>query len=61
MICIDMDMPKGCWECPLVKESLTYNADIDGLEPIFRCGLSLKKLYKNKRRKDCPLKEIKEN
>ena len=54
---IEMAMPKGCWGCPLVKESITYNADIGGFEPIFRCAISLKKLYKNRRRKDCPLKE----
>lgn len=56
---IDMEMPKSCWGCYLAKESFIYNADIDSLEPIFRCGLSLKKIYKTKRRKDCPLKEIK--
>ena len=55
---IEMDMPKSCWGCPLVKESITYNADIDGYESVFRCGFSLKKLHKTKRRKDCPLKEI---
>lgn len=56
---IDMEMPKSCWGCYLAKESFTYNADTDRLEPIFRCVISLKKLYKTKRRKDCPLKEIK--
>ena len=53
----NMDMPKSCYECHLVKEFVTHNAETGNIEPVFRCGLSLKKLCETKRRKDCPLKE----
>ena len=55
---IDMDMPKGCAYCPIC-ELVTYKQ----CPVFFLCPITEKKVnldvYKNKRRKDCPLKECK--
>jgi hypothetical protein len=60
MIQIDMEMPKGCWSCPLKLGSDHY----------YRCsylgkyidppGYLVKNWATTERLKDCPLIEVKE-
>ena len=50
---IEMDMPKCCYTCPL--SYLVHNLERD----IIMCSFLGIGGYQAKRRKDCPLKEIK--
>ena len=56
MVQIDMDMPVGCFGCPIKDGTLT----ISGKYKHF-CGFTKKELNdKTKRHESCPLIEVKE-
>lgn len=53
MIQIDMEMPEGCTDCPLIAEEYTGAG-------VYECVWLQKRCLRNQRRKDCPLREVKE-
>lgn len=56
MVQIDMDMPVGCFDCPIREGTLTITGKYKHY-----CGFTKKKLSdKTKRHESCPLIEVKE-
>lgn len=53
MVQIDMEMPENCIDCPLIAEEYTGAG-------VYECVWLQKRCLQNQRRKDCPLREIKE-
>lgn len=53
MILIDMPMPKNCIDCPLIAEEYTGAG-------VYECVWLQKRCLRNKRREDCPLREVSE-
>ena len=52
MICIDMDMPKKCSECPCSGEIDYYNYTV-----LCRVDKEIHSFFDDRRPKTCPLKE----
>ncbi len=51
MIQIDMEMPENCIDCPLIAEEYTGAG-------VYECVWLQKRCLRNKRREDCPLREV---
>ena len=56
MIQIDMDMPKYCFNCPMLQSHVTFSAGRRSF-----CSISKKDIHNLfKRHKSCPLIEVKD-